>query len=349
MRRNSYLMALILILIFGLSGVAQAQTRPDANSGARSHVIRGKIFMPSGRLPEQRLHVVLEVVSGGIYSDTFSDSVGNFEFRSLPSNNYKIVVPSDGFTYEAAQENVEVSGSISRTFTAQIYLREKPSNTNSSKDKMISAAEFAQDVPKAAKKSYEQGLKKVKEGKHSDAEIQFQDAIKAYPEYVLALNKLGECYIAEEKLPEAQAEFEKAIAISSKYPISYINLGILMTRFKRYDAAIEHLDAALRLNESFPMAHLYLGIAWLEKTPQDLSSLEKSEKSFSKALALGGKDLANAHKYLFNIYIRRKQMDKAAAELEAYLEALPNAPDAAAIKQMLEKVKANGTSGKTKK
>jgi tetratricopeptide (TPR) repeat protein len=342
MRRNSFCFAFILTVVFVSSSLAQGTSRNDQNAGGGTrgaHVIRGKLFLPSGRLPEQRMRVVLEVSTGGIYADTFSDSVGNFEFRSLPNNNYRINVPSDGFTYEAAQENLEVSGSVSRTFSVQLYLREKAGNAIS-KDKMISAGELAQDVPKAAKKSYEQGLKRLKDGKNSDAETLFQDALKIFPEYVLALNKLGECYINEEKLKEAQAEFEKAVSINAKYPISLINLGMLMVKVNRYDTAIEHLDAALRLNESFPMAHLYLGIAWLEKKPQDAANLDKAEKSFSKALALGGKDMANVHKYMFNIHIRRKQMDKAAAELEAYLEALPNAPDAPAIKQMLGKVKA---------
>jgi tetratricopeptide (TPR) repeat protein len=348
MRHSSWLLASILTSFFLIFGLAQTPQRPD-NSGARSHVIRGKLFLPNGRMPEQRIRVVLEVSSGGIYADAFSDSVGNFEFRSLATNNYRIVVPSDGFTFESAQENVEVSGPISRTYNVQIYLREKVSNTNSTKDKMISAAEFTQDVPKAAKKSFEQGLKKMKDGKPGEAEQQFQDALKTFPEYVLALNKLGEAYIAQEKFPEAQQEFEKAISISSKYPVAYINLGILMTRLKRYDAAIESLDSALRLNESFPMAHLYLGVAWLEKTPQDAGNLDKAEKSFNKALALGGNEMANAHKYIFNIYIRRKQMDKAAAALEAYLEAMPNAPDAPAVKQMLEKVKARNSSDHSKK
>lgn len=351
MRRSNLFFAFILTVIFASSSLAQGTNRNDQNAGGGSrgaHVIRGKLFMPNGRLPEQRLRVVLEISTGGIYADTFSDSVGNFEFRSLPNNNYRINVPSDGFTYEAAQENLEVSGAVSRTFSVQLYLREKASMAVS-KDKMISAGELLQDVPKAAKKSYEQGLKRMKDGKNSDAESLFQDAIKLYPEYVSALNKLGECYIYAEKLKEAQAEFEKAVAINGKYPISLINLGMLMVKVNRYDLAIEYLDAALRLNESFPMAHLYLGIAWLEKKPQDDANLDKAEKSFSKALALGGKDMANVHKYVFNIYIRRKQMDKAAAELEAYLEAQPTAPDAPAIKQLLEKLKAKNSSDNSKK
>ena len=346
MRRKLLFFAFLLTILLSTSSLAQG-INPNAGGGGTrgAHVIRGKLFLPNGRLPEQRIRVVLEVSTGGIYSDTFSDSVGNFEFRSLPNNNYKIVVPSDGFTYESAQENLEVSGAASRTFSVQFYLREKAGNAIS-KDKMISAGEMTQDVPKAAKKSYEQGLKRMKDGKNNEAVSLFQDALKSYPEYVLALNKLGECYLYEEKLQAAQSEFEKAIAINAKYPISQINLGMLMVKSQRYDAAIEHLDAALRLNESFPMAHLYLGIAWLEKTPQDVSNLEKAEKSFSKALALGGKDMANVHKYMFNIHIRRKQVDKAAAELEAYLEALPDAPDAPGIKQMLGKLKANLTPKK---
>lgn len=350
MHRNFLAFAFFLTIF--LSAPNQAQVvNPNAGGGGGNrgaHVIRGKLFMPNGRLPEQRMRVVLEVSTGGIYADTFSDSVGNFEFRSLPNNNYRINVPSDGFTYESAQENLEVSGAVSRTFSVQLYLREKATNAVS-KDKMISAGELLQDAPRAAKKSYEQGLKRMKDGKNSEAETLFQDALKIYPEYVLALNKLGECYIYEEKLKEAQAEFEKAVSINAKYPISLINLGMLMVKVNRYDEAIEQLDSALRLNDSFPMAHLYLGIAWLEKTPQDVANLEKAEKSFGKALALGGKDMANVHKYLFNIYIRRKEMDKARTALEAYLEALPNAPDAPAIKQMLEKLKARNSSDNSKK
>jgi tetratricopeptide (TPR) repeat protein len=339
MYRNFILSVLLLSVFFTALGFAQTQPRNDQGSGRGAHVIRGKIFLPNGRLPEQRMRIVLEISTGGIFADTFSDSVGNFEFRSLPNNMYKVVVPGDSFTFEPAQEHLEVSGAGSRTFSIQFYLREK-AGKEISKDKMISAGELSQDVPKAAKKAYEQGLKRMKDGKNSEAATLFQDALKVFPEYVFALNKLGECYIYEEKLPAAQAEFEKAISINAKYPISQINLGMLLVKAQRYDAGIEHLDAALRLNDSFPMAHLYLGIAWLEKTPQDDSNLEKAEKSFSKALALGGKDMANVHKYMFNIHIRRKQMDKAATELEAYLEALPDAPDAPAIKQMLERVKA---------
>ncbi len=336
-------------LLLSFPALAQTSNRNDPGSGAGgtrgNHVIRGKIFLPSGRLPEHRMRIVLEVASGGIFSETFSDSVGGFEFRSLPNNNYRLIVPSDGQSYDKAEENMEVSGSISRTYTAQLFLREKDSdNRRVSNNKMISAGEFAQDVPKAAKKSYEQGVKKLKDGKGDEAITLFQDALKVFPDYVQALNKVGEHQVGKQKLAEAEVTFKRAAESSPKYPHTYINLGMLMVQLKRYPEAVEFLEAAIKLDESFPMAHLNLGVALLEKTPQQDADLERAERAFSKALALGGMQLAYVHKFLFNLYLRRHDYNRAVAALEAYLKDVPNAPDKPQVQEMIAKVKKAASS-----
>ncbi len=336
----------LFLLLLSIPALAQISNRNDAASGTTgggtrgNHSIRGKIFLPSGRLPEHRMRVVLELVSGGIYSETFSDSVGGFEFRSLPNNNYRIIVPSDGQMYDKAEENMEVSGSSARTFTAQLYLRVKESdNRMTSTHKMISAGEFAQDVPKTAKKNYEQGIKKLKDGKSEEAFTYFQDALKTFPDYLQALNKIGEYQFGKQQLVEAEATFKRAAEISSNYPYTYVNLGMLMVQLKRYPEAIEFLEAANKLDESFPMAHLNLGMALLEKTPQQEGDLERAERAFSKALAMGGTQLAYVHKFLFNLYVRRHDYNRAVAELEAYLKDAPDAPDVSQVQQMMIKTK----------
>jgi tetratricopeptide (TPR) repeat protein len=334
----------VVLMLCSVMARAQMVNRPDPTAGAGSaargnHVIRGKIFLPSGHLPEQRIRVVLELVSGGIYAETFSDSVGGFEFRSLPNNTYRILVPSDGHSFETAQENLEVSGTSSRTYTAQLYLREKERAQQTASNKMISAAEFAQEAPKAAKKSYEQGLKKLKDGKGEEALALFQESLKQFPDYVLALNRVGELQVGQKQTAEAEAAFRHAVEVSPKYPLSLINLGMLMVELQRYAEAIEPLEAALKLDESFPMAHLNLGIALLERTPKEEKDLERAERAFSKALAMGGTPLAYVHKYLFNLHVRRHDYAKAASELEAYLTEKPDAPDAAQVQEMIQKVK----------
>ena len=46
-----------------------------------------------------------------------------------------------------------------------------------------------------------------------------------------------------------------------------------------------------------------------------------------------------ARKILFNINVKRQNMEKAAEQLEAYLKEAPNAQDAEEVKQTLAKVK----------
>lgn len=307
------------------------------SSGSSSHTVRGKIFLPSGTLPEQRIRVVLELNTGGIAGETFSDSVGNFEFRSVSSNSYRVVVPSDGRVYETTQESVDVYGNFSRTFTVQVYLKDKDQGMVARpKGMMVSAAEFSQNVPKDAARLYEKGEKKSREGKPEEAITLFQDSLKVFPEYLLALNKLGEQYAVTKKLSEAEAAFEKALVVNSKYPLAHINFGMLLCQTKRYPEAIEHLEAANRLDESYPMAHLYLGLALMEKQPADY---DQAERELLKAHALGGQKMAYIRKHLFNLNYRRQALDKAAENLEDYLKEAPDAPDAASVRDMLGKLK----------
>jgi tetratricopeptide (TPR) repeat protein len=318
--------------------LAQGGGSNSPNSPGRgvSHTIRGKIFMPSGNPPEQRLRVVLELNTGGIVSEVFSDSVGNFEFRSLSSGTYKIVMPSDGRVYATAQETVELYGSFARTFTVQLYLREKGEGAPvKTKEKIVSVADL-QQPPKEAKKNYENGLKRARENKPEEAVALFQAAVRIFPEYLAAINKLGEQLAALKKPAEAQAAFEKAIAINPKYALPHINLGILFVEQKRYDEAIVELENGASADNSFPVGRLKLGEALMSKQPPDY---DRAEKELTRAIELGKRDFVYVRQILFNLNLRRQRLDKAAEQLEAYLKEAPDAPDVEQVRQKLDKVK----------
>src|SRR5262245_57084708 len=317
------------------TGGANNPNNPGRGAGV-SHTIRGKIFMPSGNLPDQRMRVVLELNTGGIVNEVFSDSVGNFEFRSLSNGTYKIVVPSDGRAYDTSQEVVEIYGNFARTFTSQIYLKEKGEGaTLKTKEKTISVADL-QQVPKDTKKNFENGLKRARENKPEAAVALFQDAIRIFPEYLAAINKLGEQLRLMNKLAEAQAAFEKVIAINPKYALPHVNLGLLLVDLKSYDEAITALENGIKVDDTFPMAHLKLGEALMSKQPPDY---DRAEKEMTRALELGKKDFVQVRQYLFNLNLRRQKLDKAAEQLEAYLREAPDAPDAEQVRQKLDKVK----------
>ncbi|HKQ78445.1 MAG TPA: tetratricopeptide repeat protein [Blastocatellia bacterium] len=334
------------VFLFTILSVCAAQSLAQSGGGASnnptgpgrgvSHTIRGKIFMPAGNLPDQRLRVVLELSTGGIVSEVFSDSVGNFEFRSLTNGTYKIVVPSDGHAYETSQEVVEIYGNFTRTFTSQIYLKDKGEGVNvKTKEKIVSVAEL-QQIPKDAKKSFDNGVKRARENKPEAAVTLFQDAIRIFPEYLAALNKLGEQLRALNKMTEARAAFEKAIDINEKYALPHINLGLLLVDQKRYDEAITALENGIKLDDTFPMAHLKLGEALMSKQPPDY---DRAEKEMTRAMELGKRDFVQVRQHLFNLNLRRQRLDKAAEQLEAYLKEAPDAPDAEQVRQTLGRVK----------
>lgn len=349
MKRPDNLSILILSLTFttfaGI-GVASAQTQPSSTTTNRDtgaatrapavqHTIRGKIFLPSGGVPDQRMRVVLELTTGGVAQETFSDSIGNFEFRMMPSNSYKVVVPSDHQNFEPASETVEVFGNFSRTFTVQVYLRNKGEDLVKTNDRILTVAEL-QEVPKPAKKLYEQGLKRVKENKPADAIKQFEEALKIFPDYLLALNKMGEQYMALEQPAKAEEIFENTIKVNGKYPLARINLGMLYFKSKRYEPAIAQLEEAIHSDNSYPMAHLYLGLTMMEKQPPEV---DRAERELTKACELGGKDFSYVRLYLYNLNLRRQSLDKAALQLEAYLKESPNAPNSAQVRETLDKIR----------
>jgi tetratricopeptide (TPR) repeat protein len=332
---------LSLSVLLACSGVAIAQVTPTNPAGGTrttvtTHSIRGKIYTPAGGLPEQRIRVVLEISTGGIAAETFSDSVGNFEFRSVTQNTYRVTVPSDGHTYETAQETVEVYGNFSRTFSVQIYLREKGADAPPKpKGKVLSVAE-TQEVPKDAKKLYEKGVRLSREARPQEAISALQEALKVFPAYLYALNKLGEQYIQTNHLAEAQTMFEKAVATNEKFALPHINIGILLVGQQRYAEAIQALETGNRLDDSFPMGHLQLGVALMNRGPADY---ERAEREMLRALEMGGRTLAQGRLYLFNLYTRQKNNQKAAQQLELFLKEAPNAPQAEAVRQRLEALK----------
>lgn len=340
---NLVLKSVLLCIVLAVVAWAQGSTggaNPGGGAGGRnagaSHTLRGKIFMPSGQVPDQRIRVVLELNTGGIAGEAFSDSVGNFEFRSLPNGVYKIVIPSDTRTYETAQEVIELYGTFSRTVTAQVYLKEKNSDFGSRpKERLLTVADL-QEVPKEAKKAYEKGLKRAGENKFEEAAAEFQQALRIFPDYLHALNKFGEQLAVMNKPAEAQAAYEKAIAVNPKFALPYINLGMLCVSHQKFDEAVPLLEQGNKLDDSFPMGHLNLGLALMQKPAPDY---DRAEKEMTRAIDLGKGQLVAVRKYLFNLHVRRRAWDKAAAQLEAYLKEAPAAQDAGEIRQMLAKVK----------
>ena len=336
--------ALIWTALTSLTSLAQTggggQGAGPAATGRTTsvtHSIRGRLYMPSGTLPDQRVRVILEVSTGGMAGETFTDTGGNFEFGQLPSGTYRILVPADQTRrFETTQETVELFGAFSRTVLAQVNLRSPEAEiVVTPKGRLLSVGDL-QEVSREARKIYEKGLKRAQDEKPTEALALFQKALQIHPDYLLAINKLGEQYLVLERPEDARTQFERALQINPKFVLPHINLGILYVRLRQYEEAIRELEAGCRLEDSYPMAHLQLGIAYLSRPTPDP---ERAEKEVAQAIALGGSSFAYGRKILFNWYLRQDQLARAGDQLEAYLKVAGGEPDAEEVRQVLKRIR----------
>jgi hypothetical protein len=79
-------------------GVAMTMMAIGSGLAQRNRSLRARVFMPDGS-PSQSVKIRLEASEGEILRDSFTDSTGNFEVRSLGTGIYTIVVPGDDRSY----------------------------------------------------------------------------------------------------------------------------------------------------------------------------------------------------------------------------------------------------------
>lgn len=308
-----------------------------AGTGGR-HSIQGRILAPSGQRADLRLKIRLESSGFGDLS-VLSDMNGNFSFQSLRPGNYTVVIEGGDF-FETVRESVfiepasvtgrRVGGSfpISRPFTIQVYLRPKPQPTNA-KPGVLNAA--LASVPAAAVEFYNRALESIRVGNSEKAIEQLKQAVALYPGFALAYNELGVQYLKRSQLNKAADALAMAVKLSPDAYEPSLNYGIALLNQMKFTQAEQHLRAALKKNDTAFAPHLYLGI-----TLVNLKSYQEAETELQKAVTLGGGRAARAHYFLGGIYWRARDYQRAANELERYLQLDPKVTNAEQIRATIK-------------
>ncbi len=314
-------------LLCSVSGVVLAQQGAIVpNSG---FVVFGKVSLPDGK-PAARVTVNLETV-GGVKRDTLTDDQGNYEIRGLTARfrfQVNAVNPSD-----SAQYTDPVDGDPARSYANRLqlnlYLRYPLRDRKETPPGTISAVEAAREIPKPAKKAYEQGLKSQKENKAEQALTSFNEALQLYPEYFQAFTERGNLLMQHGKLVESLADFERALQINDKYSPALRGAGYCNIQQRKFDAAIEQLQKSLLYEPKVALTHMLLGYANLS-----LDRYPQAEQLLKQALKLGGDNIVRARVYLAEVYSHEQKFKEAADEIRAYLSLRPDAADAANLKKM---------------
>lgn len=332
MKKNSlyaaYLVSALLIPFFVFQAQAQSTNRSS---------VSGFVFDPYRRpVPDIRVELMNEVDS--VLQRTRTDGSGRFYFSGLSSGRFVIKVLSVGTDYEEQTQDVEIAGigafgrALSDNAQKDIHLRFRRENAS-----VGAGVIFVQDVPEEAKVLYEKAVSDLEGNRMTAATEKLENAIKVFPTYYSALEKLGLMYMSQQRFENARDVFSKAVAVNSRsfngwYGLSYANYAL-----KQPGAAVEAAQKAVSLNSQSADAQLFCGLSL-----RQVKRYEEAEKSLRQADKLFKGQSPDVHWNLALLYAHNlKRYNDAATRLELYLTTTPDNPNTENIKKLIKRYREN--------
>ena len=335
--------ACFVVMFFLLTGVAFGQGR----GRVQEYSIRGRLLLSTGQDVDQRMEVRLERTAMQLVSTTYTDTIGNFEFRGLQAGTYYVVVNAEGF--EDVRQSVDLYNTADGFSNVSIFLNKK-SSLREAKTGLDAADPDIVDVsqlnlPKKAVQDYEKALDENKKGQPEKAIKLLEEAVKTAPNFFRAHDELGLLYQKAKRYRDAEKEYRRAHELVPKNAQPMINLGSLYVQESEFrkddgqqaigkllDQALDALEEAVKLNQRSGIAYYYLGAANFKS-----SFLEEAEAALKKAHDLDP-NMSLTRILLANVYMKQNRWNDVLANLDAYLQENPKASDRAAIEEMRAKI-----------
>ena len=311
-------------------GIPPGAASTETGLGGQN-VISGMIVSSTGQRMERRLSVRLRTFTKGDRI-TSTDERGNFAFQGLTPGDYVVVIDKEP-EFEPFTQNVTVfqpRGTPPQSFYVNIRLslKGRPETRTG-----VLNAELA-NVPPRARASFDKARELAQAGNNKAAIDQLKQAISEYPEFMLAFNELGVQYLKLGELDKADEALAKALKLAPDSATPKLTHGVLLAVMGKYNLAVTELQTALKQKDQSAIGHLYLG-----QSLAILGRFADAETHLTRAIALGGDEVTDAHRFLGAIYFQRGEREKGVAEFETYLRLAPKAKDAEQVRNMIQKNK----------
>ena len=306
----------IVIVVAGVCVVAQ-----DRNS------VTGFVF-GDNRMPLSRVYVELQTDMYSVYARTRTSDSGMYSFHVIPSGQYYVKVFPLGTNYEEQSRAVSLfpigRGSVSEQ--VDFYLRVRRTGNPLAPPEAV----FVQEVPSKAKELYESGLQDLENKNEQAGHDKLKAALETFPDYFVALDRLGNEYLNKGYYDASFVLFTKAVAVNPRSVSSNLGLGLSEYRLNQVPSSIQKFEAVIKLHKENVTAHYWLGVAYHStgKLPEALSSLQRAEK-------LSEGKSPDVQWQLARVYKDQNKFKESADALELYLKLKPNALNAEEIRKAI--------------
>lgn len=297
------------------------------------NAITGFVFT-SERVPVPQIYVELLNELNQLVQRTKTDASGRYSFAGLSPGRFFVKVLPHGTNFEEQTVEVELinllrpGGSSSDIAYKDIFLRPRKSQRTPLGEP---GTVYSQDVPAEAKSLYEKGMRDIESDRREQGVQQLMEAVKIFPEYFAALERLGYEFIRLERFNYAYAAFTKAVSVNDRSFACWYGLGLAASALDSNNIAIEAANKALSIDRGSSNANLLLGVS-----QRKIKKYAEAEQSLLRAKKLSDGNSADVRWNLALLYGNDlKKYSEAADELEAYLKLTPNHPRAEQIKKLI--------------
>lgn len=249
---------------------------------------------------------------------TMTDGVGRYTFEGVTDGNWYVRVLPFRYDFDEETQAVEIY-TISQVSNRPGFTTQVADFVLSPRRGTLAAAQaeviFAQEIPPDARKSFEAGVKASKKGKQDEALVDFQEAVRIFPDYFVANHFLGAIYFDKKDYEHAAPPLMKAAQINEKSAVTLYYLGFSLEKLNYHKAAIVALKAAAILTPASPAIFTALGSA--QRMERDY---DEAEKSLLQAKKLLKTENSEVYKELAAVYGETKQYEKGIQSLEQMLK-----------------------------
>lgn len=198
-------------------------------------------------------------------------------------------------------------------------------------------------VPEKALEAYNKGIKLLAAQDQARSVREFQSAIKKFPAYYEAYDKMGIVEVELKRDEEAEQAFRKAIELSGgRYAEPHFGLGVILCDDeKKFAEAETVIRDGLNIDPTDAAGHFAL--AWLLYSTNRLPEAEASARD----AVFYAPNSPVTYALLVKIHLRQKNRSALVQDVDAYLKLDPHGPfsaKAAAARADAQRILAQGTA-----
>ncbi|HEX3747767.1 MAG TPA: tetratricopeptide repeat protein [Bryobacteraceae bacterium] len=327
-------------------------------------VVTGVVRLEDGTPPPSAAQIN-RVCNGRFISEGRTDSTGHFTFsvdtgKQAPTSGDAAAPSAQAWDIDkalnrsstqysnpitTALRDCEVQAVLSGFRTASVALSVHDMSDNGrvgtivlhplsrSGELTISATTAA--APGAARRAYDKGMEAIDKSKWDAAESELKKAVALYPKFAIAWYQLGQVREQRNAQPGAVDAWKEACQQDPKYLKPYESLAAAADRTGDWTAAEQYSREWIQLDpDEFPAAYLINAVANAR-----LDRVDVAEKAARNGLLVDKERRVPRLDYVLGlILLGKQQYAESAKYLRTYVELVPNAHDAATVREQIARL-----------